>query len=341
MDVTDLRRTNLMEVVEKLARQHNLDINDASAREAIAGLFANEIQEVVANPIRVFGWRTEAMFAFVVASLGKIHVLKGEDAGLLVSGAAVTPPDYRALLNTGAQMFVEVKNWSPRGVVPKPFRIRSVDVERLQAYSSAFGIELRFAIYWRKPNLWTLTRADDFEQDGDKLQIAFEDAVKRSTMCDLGDFMVGAEPPLSLRLEPEDPLQLPEHGNVDFQVGRASLTSAGVEIESEFERQLAWYFMLFGNWTAFRQEPIVQGNEFLGVENQVEPEEWEPRQGFAFLGFLSSMISNVFRSRTTKDDRVSLLSPQGDPGTFGICIPDDYKGDVLKLWRFHQRPNRE
>ena len=339
--MTDLRRTNLMEVVEKLARQHNLDINDASAREAIAGLFANEIQEVVANPIRVFGWRTEAMFAFVVASLGKIQVLKGEDAGLLVSGTAVTPPDYRVLLNTGTQLLVEVKNWSPRGVVPKPFRIRSVDAERLQAYSRAFGIELRFAIYWRQVNLWTLTRVDDFEQVGDKLQIALTDAMKRSTMCDLGDFMVGAEPPLSLRLESERPIQLPEHGNVGFRVGRASLSSGGVEIESEFERQLAWYFMLYGSWTAFRQEPIVQGNEFLGVENLVEPEEWEPSQGFAFLGSLSSMISNVFRSRTTKDDRVSFLSPQGDPATFGVFIPDDYQGDVLRLWRFHQQPNRE
>jgi len=182
---------------------------------------------------------------------------------------------------------------------------------------------------------------DDFEQVGDKLQIALTDAMKRSTMCDLGDFMVGAEPPLSLRLESERPIQLPEHGNVGFRVGRASLSSGGVEIESEFERQLAWYFMLYGSWTAFRQEPIVQGNEFLGVENLVEPEEWEPSQGFAFLGSLSSMISNVFRSRTTKDDRVSFLSPQGDPATFGVFIPDDYQGDVLRLWRFHQQPNRE
>lgn len=330
-----------MEVVEKFARQHNLDINDASAREAIAGLFADEVQKVVANPIRMFGWRTEAMFAFVVASLGKTHVLKGEDTGLLVSSTAVTPPDYRLLLSNGAQMFVEVKNWNPNGVLLKPFRIRAVDVNRLQAYSSSFGIELRFAIYWRKANLWTLTREDDFEQIGDKLQIAFEDAVKRSTMCDLGDFMVGTVPPLSLQLMSERPIQLPEDGNIAFRVGRALLSSGGVEIESEFERQLAWYFMLFGRWTAFCQEPIIHGNEFLGVENRVEPEKWEPIQGFAILGSLSSMVSNVFRSRTTKDDRVSLLSPQGDPATFGICIPDDYRGDVLKLWRFHIQPNRD
>lgn len=339
--MTDLRRTNIIELVEKFARQYNLDINDASARVAITGLIADEVQNVMANPIRVFGWRTESMFAFVVASLGKTHVLKGEDTGLLVSETDVTPPDYRLLLSNGAQMFVEVKNWNRKGAFPMPFRIRSNDVVRLEAYSSAFGVELRLAIYWRQANIWTLTREVDFEEVGDKRQITLCDAIKRSTMCDLGDFMVGAVPPLSLRLESERPIQLPENGTIEFRVGRASLSSGGVEIESEFERQLAWYLMLFGNWTAFSQVPIVHGYEFLGVENRVEPEEWEPSQGFASLGFLSTMISNVFRSRTTQDDRVSRLSPQGDPTAFGICIPDDYKGDVLKLWRFHLQPNRD
>jgi len=338
--LTELRSANLLEVVERLARNHNLDIHDVSAREAIAGLFANEFQKVVDNPNRIFGWRTEAMFAFVAASLGKVQMLKGEDTGLLVSATAVTPPDYRLLLSNGAQMFVEVKNWNPNGVFPKPFRIRSVDVNRLRAYSSAFGIELRFAIYWRKPNQWTFTREDDFEQIGDKLQIAFVDAMKRSTMCDLGDFMVGTVPPLSLQLTSERPIQLPEEGNIEFRIGRASLSSGGVKIESELERQLAWYFMRFGSWTAFRQKPIIHGNEFLGLENLLEPEEWEPSQGFALLGSLSSMISNVFRFRTTRDDRVSLLSPQGDPASFGVSIPDDFAGDVLKLWRFHLQPSQ-
>ena len=57
--------------------------------------------------------------------------------------------------------------------------------------------------------------------------------------------------------------------------------------------------------------------------------------------FTDNALLHEFGARdlTAKDGTVSSLSPSEEPGALEVVIPLDYKGKVLRLWRFRVRPN--
>ena len=76
------------------------------------------------------------------------------------------------------------------------------------------------------------------------------------------------------------------------------------------------------------------------VRDHVTPRENEnPDQEFVGGGWLSKMVSAQYRELTVADGKVAALSPNKHPAALGVVIPIDYKGKVLRLWRFRLRPN--
>jgi hypothetical protein len=59
------------------------------------------------------------------------------------------------------------------------------------------------------------------------------------------------------------------------------------------------------------------------------------------IGTMSSIISRRFNSITVSDEGIKRLSPKSLESDLGISIPEDYKGDVLPLWRFVLQPNHQ
>ena len=77
------------------------------------------------------------------------------------------------------------------------------------------------------------------------------------------------------------------------------------------------------------------------TEFSVSPEQYDKKQGFAMLGFLSELISSNYRFLTSPEGEISQLIPKQQPDQLSVLIPSNYKGKVLKLWRFHVQPNYE
>jgi hypothetical protein len=76
-------------------------------------------------------------------------------------------------------------------------------------------------------------------------------AMKINEMADLGDMQVGTTPPLVLRVltDPTKPRDLDAEGKVNFTIAKVELYCGGIHIEPREEQNLAYYFMLYGNWT--------------------------------------------------------------------------------------------
>jgi hypothetical protein len=60
---------------------------------------------------------------------------------------------------------------------------------------------------------------------------------------------------------------------------------------------------------------------------------------FELIGFLSQKLSRQFNDMTAPEGPVKLLTPKREPDTLGIVIPPDFRGKVLRLWRFVLLPS--
>lgn len=86
------------------------------------------------TPTMLHGRRVEAMFSYVVASLGNCILLKKEDSGdLFTTDTTIEIPDYRLVLNSGEQILVEVKNCHPKQL-GGCFRLKCSYLEGLKRY---------------------------------------------------------------------------------------------------------------------------------------------------------------------------------------------------------------
>lgn len=70
------------------------------------------------------------------------------------------------------------------------------------------------------------------------------------------------------------------------------------------------------------------------------PEEPPPdQQQFAMHRPLSSIYSAMFNAATMDEEgEITALRLDVDPGALAALIPDDYEGETLRIWRFHQHP---
>ncbi|HXS99249.1 MAG TPA: hypothetical protein VN915_01080 [Elusimicrobiota bacterium] len=337
----DPEKFEAMRLIEAIGRKANVPLSDGASDEAIVNGFASTLERVRNTPILIQGTRTEKMFGFVAASLGWCAAVKEEDAGELYSlDLNLRMPDYRLVLKDSRTLLVEVKNCHKSTGF---FSIRESDLTGLAAYARVFPGELRLAIYWSGWNTWTLIDPVRMRRGKTRRSISHGEAHKINEMCVLGDFMPATRPPLVVRFIPKSgvPENLLPGGRATFTFNAVEFYCGQQKIENEVERALASYLIMFGNWPAKDPEPEKEEGKLISAYAVVEPEQETPGQGFELFDALSSMISRRYRALTSDDAGIARLVPKNEPGTLGIVVPDDYKGQQLPIWRFRVQPNSE
>jgi hypothetical protein len=329
-------------MLDDFAQSEGLSIKDEIASDKFIDRLSTTVQKQRNDPIRVHGFRVESMFAHVAAALGKSQIIKEEDSGVFFSSEEdIRRPDFRLVDNEGEQLLIEVKNFRQKNPMD-PFTLKSTYLLSLKRYADVFKVPLKIATYWSVWKLWTLVDANQFVENSDH-SITLPEAMKRNEMNILGDHMVATVPPLSLRIytDPNRPRSVEENGQVHFTIGRVALLANGKEITDDFEKKLAWFFMLHGKWNKVDQPADIKNGILDFTEFRVSPEQYDKKQGFAMLGFLSELITSNYNFLTSPKGDILQLAPKQQPDDLCILIPNDYKGKVLRLWRFHVKPTIE
>lgn len=95
------------------------------------------------------------MFAYVAASMGKCAVVKSEDSGEVhTKDTDIEIPDFRILLISGQEFFVEVKNFRQKGPFQE-YEMKKAYADGLRKYGSLFSRDVKLAVYWINWNVWT------------------------------------------------------------------------------------------------------------------------------------------------------------------------------------------
>ena len=332
----------VLRMLDSFAQSEGLSIKDEIASDIFVERLSVAVREQRSDPIHIYGFRIESMFAHVVAAIGGSQLITEEDSGAFFSSDDdVKRPDFRIVTNEDEQLLVEVKNYRQKDPM-EPFILKPKYLLGLRKYADAFKISLKVAIYWSLWKMWTLVDAKHFIKKG-HYSITLPEALKINEMSLLGDHMVATVPPLSLRLyaDPDKPRSVEEDGQVNFTIGKAALLANGKEITDDFERKLAWFFMLHGKWNEVDQPAEIIDGLLEYTEFRVSPEQYDRTQEFAILGFLSELISSNYNFLTSSKGEIMQLEPKQQPDDLCVLIPKDYKGKVLRLWRFNLQPNFE
>ena len=333
---------SVIRLLDLLIGTHDLKINELGDRATILQTLTGAISRVPQNKILVYGTRVESMFSYVVGALEHCAAIKQEDAGELYSVETnVAIPDFRVLTLEGEEFLVEVKNCHRVGTKYR-YRMTREYLAKLRNYADLFGRELKIAIYWSRYNLWSLVSEDAFEVDDGHYSLSMEQCMKRNEMKIIGDSMVATVPPIILRVipDPDKPRKVGSGGRTEFVIGDLQLRCDGRKIEDPFERKLAWFLFLYGDWDIDEPEVKIEDGNLAWIQFMANKDRAKG-QRFAMLGFLSQMTSLQFNELTAEEGEVVRLSPGLDPDKLGIVIPADFRGDDLRLWRFTMSPNYE
>lgn len=317
-------------------------ISDPGRIDAALTTLRDNLIAVTGQESSLHGWRIQALFEAIVASLGRVRLLKTEDAGnVYISGPGMKPPDFRVIFPSGEQVLIEVKSHFQKKPMAD-YRMRRKDVLELVRYAETVGVtRVLLAVYWAKWNLWTLT---DFEAlqvyDDHRVCLPMLEAIEASEMGSLGDRTPATEWPLSLRFlsDPTKPRAV-EGDKFPFTVGAVDVTVAGKRITNADEQNIALRLMLNSNWAETTEVEIVDG-EAIAVRFDFAPEAAPGNQPFAMHAPLSSIFSTMFnRSTIDEDGEITELRLEVDPSALARLIPDGYKGEILRIWRFHLQPS--
>ena len=327
-----------MDLFRALSRDQGYKLTDADSSERFVQKLSEEFSKARGNPIVLHGLRTQAMFEYVAASLGKCVAVKSEDAGSIhVEDTEVEIPDLRILLHDGQELFAEVKNFYQKDP-SDGYEAKRDYLHRLRRYSALFKRDTKLAIYWVRWNIWTMTPIDVMQCENNKCTLSLEEAMKHNQMSVLGDYMVGTVPPLRSRVitDPTRPRHVDEDGQVVFAIGGIELHCGDTRITKPLEHRIALFLMMYGDWPGEEGETEIRDDELIAFEFVVEPIRLDVQQGFQLIGSMSGMISRRFDSLTSGEGTIERLSPSTDSSNLGITIPEDYEGQALPLWRFHQ-----
>jgi hypothetical protein len=206
-----------------------------------------------------------------------------------------------------------------------------------------FNSKLFFAVYWSRAKQWTLLAVQDLEADVGSLSITMLQALQRSRMHLLGDRMIGTLPLLRLRLigAVDSGYASGEDGQYLFSIASAELYCGAALITDPVEQQIAWFLMNNCLWDVSDTPAEFDGPRLAAMTFVITPpERANPNQEFEIVGRLSELVSRQFDACTTRDGESTGISPQAEPEAFGVAIPNDFKGNALRLWRFDLRPPR-
>jgi hypothetical protein len=194
LDALDLYAHVVERTGAPIADPHRIDVALTRVRQDLLKLTKREST--------LHGWRVQALFEAIVASLGAVRLLKLEDVGdVFYRGDELKPPDFRIVTVQGERIFVEVKSFYQKNA-SSDYRIRRNDLDQLYHYVDVVGDgSLKYAIYWSRWNRWTLVDPSRFSSDsGAHLQLSIAEAIAANEMGSLGDRIIATEWPLALTL---------------------------------------------------------------------------------------------------------------------------------------------
>jgi hypothetical protein len=335
---------DVFELFHSIAEQQGFSPCAPGADQRFLEAVRQSLNRHKTDRLLLYGKRTEFMFGFVAAALGKASMIRHEDNGeLFVADPDVQPPDYRIVLKAGPEFFVEVKNYHQMDALG-PFTVPGAYVSKLEKYAAIFNKDVKFAVYWVRWNMWTLCGLERFERDGDRLSIDMFHAIKYNEMAALGDYMLATRPPLALVILPDTrkPRFVDRSGLCKYTVGSIEMYCGAEKIDDKFEKDLAFFLMLYGRWGGGEQQMRVVNRLLSSISLVVTPEERTPDQEFEIVDNMSGLMSARYRAATSLDEPGSIMiRPAKGPEFLEFQIPDDYKGKQLPLWRFIIHPTED
>lgn len=321
--------------------QENLSLNHPELKSSFSSKINDSIDQALQNEAFLHGFRVEAMFEGLVASLGKVRLLKKEDAGGSIYAAeeGIKIPDFRVVLEDGNNWFVEVKNFHAKD----PSTNFSLNMEYLHGlirYSEMAGGKLKIAVFWSKWKSWALVDPSIFKNQGNNEILTYPMAMCGNELGALGDFMVGTEFPLKIKLltDPNKERTVREDGQVQYTISGFELYCNDKQLLKKVEQDIFYFLIQFGNWEEQPTEAIIKDSILEAMEFTWMPLE-DQGKGFESLGFLSSMYSKYFIQKSLGKDKVAQISVNVEPGYLGKLIPNDYHGEALPLWLMVIQPS--
>lgn len=339
----DPKHFEMLRVLDEFARSNGLSIDDEETHQKLIAQLSETLLEHRTKPTRLFGFRTEAMFAHVVAALGHCDIIVEEDTGIHYDSVSdSTAPDFRIITSDNEQFFVEVKNFHQKDLFAN-FKVQGSYLKRLYAYTQKFGLPLKIATFWSKWNKWTLVDSTRLLPNGNDYYLSIGEALARNEMCNIGDFMIGTVPPLSLRVyaDPMKPREILESGQVSFTIGHIAFLAGETELRSELDQKISWFLFLYGEWDDCKETVATTGNQIDFLSFSVSPRQNETEQAWNVVGTQSSMISKQYLDQTSVEGSVKRLSPVAQPDELGVIIPRDFYSDGLRLWCLVLHPRND
>lgn len=332
-------RFDLFDLYTKYGLANRTSLHDKEMSNSFLSEVRSSIQRALTDERFLHGQRTQAMFEALVASLGKVLVLKQEDAGdVYLADQALKVPDFRLALPDNVQMLVEVKNVFQSGPELPSLKLRADALDGFVRYAAQMNCDLRVAVYWAQHNTWTLSSPTVFQQHGKQLVLPMTEALLANEMALLGDMLVGTKFPLRWRLYNDLSTAEPiEDDGADFTVRSIEMFCAERLITDPVEQNIAFQLMLFGNWHEEDEVSIV-GDRVEWIEFRYQP-QGDSGQPIAIIGSLSGMFSRAYGFATLDEEGVKQLRTGSEPGYWGRLIPPDYKGKALPIWRLTQKPS--
>ncbi|WP_338124268.1 hypothetical protein [Erwinia persicina] len=335
-----------LEVYSELSRGRDYKLHVQEDFDAFMTSFGELLKASQSNQMLVHGKRVEALFGYLAAGLGGCKFIKSEDAGEgFAADTDIQPPDYKLILNDGTPIFVEVKNCNQ--AKPKSsFLLHKENIDKIEKYSALHGIPVYYAIYYRCINRWVMLPKSAFIELKNKYATNLIHSLANNTMGMLGDLIVGTKPDLVFELiaDKDEIKSIDENNQAQFIIGDVKIYCDGNEVNDINEKNMAFYFMRFGDWDCGDAEAILEGNgELHSVRFTFRPESSDNTElnGFDFIGNLSSMITKAFNELTVNERRVTSIDTIQEPHNISITIPKGYKGKRLPLWLLSQQPNAE
>ena len=326
---------DLLSEFAKYGLQQEIPLNDPEAVPKFATFVRNAIGGALSDPALLHGRRVEAMFEALLVSLGQYSLLKAEDNGTVHPGDRFIAPDFRVVLLDGTQWLIEVKNAYSKDPFEQERRFMTKAYrEKLENYSAATGAQLKLAVYWASWGIWTLVSPGQFIDERGNVTFDMNSGFIENELGHLGDLMIGIKPPLRLRLEADPNTVCPvgPDGVVNFTTGAVRIYSGHEELLDPIEEEIAWAFMLYGDWVVSEPMPVLEGDALSAIEYSWEPDEHR-MDPFLTIGTLSQVFSRYYSERTLENEKIVQLHAPPQPGWFAPLLANDYKSKVLPLLR--------
>lgn len=324
-----------------VGREQGYEINNPEDREDFLSRIGESLKTAHQNDTLLHGKRVEALFAHVAGALGECEFIKQEDRGDIYSESRdILPPDYKVVLKSGDQFFIEVKNCNLPHFKHK-FTLKKKYIRKLEKYSQLHSTPLKFAIYFSSINKWVLLSKESFVNQKNKIETNVINAMAMNEFDLLGDRMLGILPNLTVEIigDKSKDATLSEDGVAKFIIGNINIYNSGKLIQNEIAKNIAFYLIRFGGWEESEAEAIIENEKLLGIKFEYTSEHINKRQQFQIVGDLSSMIISAYKEHTVYNQQIVTLDTKSDPDIFSVKIPKNFKCEELPLWQFSMQPN--